>query len=353
MRAVDTLMRDALAEGVFPGAVIWIQTDRRVVFRRSYGVANQATGEPVCLQTVFDLASLTKPLATTLAVMHLIGEGRLSMDQTLGDWIVPAAADKGAVRLDQLLNHTSGMADYRPYYETLRKLPLKDRRPELRHKLMAEALVHAPGEKCLYSDLGFMALAWVVETAAQYRLDQFVTRKIYHKLGLKDLFFSHTAEPLPQRAFAATEKCPWRQELMYGRVHDDNAYVVGGVEGHAGLFGSAGDVAALLEVLLADYRGGRHQQLFPENLVRRFWQRQLIGGRALGFDMPSEKDSSAGRYFSANSVGHLGYTGTSFWIDLDRGVTVLLLTNRVHPSRSNEGIRDFRPLLHDTVMAHL
>lgn len=349
MQAVDTLMRNAVAEAVFPGAVIWIQTRRGVVFRRSYGMANQVTGEPVSLQTVFDLASLTKPLATTLAVMQLIQEKRLLLDQTLGELLAQAVSDKAVIRLDQLLSHTSGMVDYRPYYETLRKLSPNERRHELRRKLMTEALVYTPGEKCLYSDPGFMVLAWVVETSAQCRLDQFVTEKIYHKLGLNNLFFTFTADPLPHRAFAATEQCPWRKELLCGRVHDDNAYVVGGVEGHAGLFGSAGDVAALLEALLADYRGSVSQQLFPQNLIRQFWQQQPVGGRTLGFDTPSE-DSSAGRFFSANSVGHLGYTGTSFWIDLERGVTVLLLTNRVHPSRANERIKKFRPLLHDTVM---
>ena len=353
MQAVDTLMREALAEAVFPGAVIWVQNRQGVVFRRCYGLANKVTGEPVTAQTVFDLASLTKPLATTLAVMQLIQEKRLSVNQTLGELVpITAVYDISAIRLDQLLNHTSGMAHYRPYYETLRKLSPDKRRAELRRKLMTEKLVYKPGRKCLYSDLGFMVIAWVVETVAQCRLDQFVAAKVYRRLGLTNLFFTPIAAPLPPRSFAATEQCPWRQELLCGRVHDDNAYVVGGVEGHAGLFGSAGDVAVLLEALLADYSNSSHPRLFPKTLVKQFWKRHPVAGRALGFDMPSAQDSSAGQFFSSNSVGHLGFTGTSFWMDLERKVTVLLLTNRIHPTRENERIKQFRPLLHDAVMEH-
>jgi CubicO group peptidase (beta-lactamase class C family) len=154
----------------------------------------------------------------------------------------------------------------------------------------------------------------------------------------------------PVAEFAATERCPWRGILLEGVVHDDNAYSVGGIEGHAGLFGTAGDVLDLLSELMAVYQGSVSTGVFDVDLTRYFLSLNEQNGRALGFDAPSSKGSSCGRYFSKRTVGHLGFTGTSFWMDLDRAIIVILLTNRIHPSRDNDRIKDFRPKLHDAVM---
>jgi CubicO group peptidase (beta-lactamase class C family) len=150
--------------------------------------------------------------------------------------------------------------------------------------------------------------------------------------------------------FAATERCPWRDTIIEGVVHDENAYAVGGIEGHAGLFGTAKDVYRLLSVLLTDFYGQSESILFEKKLMQTFFIRAGSSGRPLGFDAPSSTGASCGQYFSKKSVGHLGFTGTSFWMDLDRGVIVILLTNRVHPSRDNVKIKAFRPQLHDVVM---
>jgi CubicO group peptidase (beta-lactamase class C family) len=203
----------------------------------------------------------------------------------------------------------------------------------------------------IYSDLGFMILEWMIEHVSGKRLDCFASEMIYNPLGVDNLFFVDLHTNRKWRApFAATEQCPWRKILLSGQVHDENAYVVGGIEGHAGLFGTAAAVYTLVRKLLSAYQGRDSDNLFQTKIVRLFFKRLPKSDKALGFDMPSLKDSSAGHHFSANSVGHLGFTGTSFWMDLDRSVIVILLTNRVHPSRDNVAIKAFRPALHDAVM---
>jgi CubicO group peptidase (beta-lactamase class C family) len=195
-----------------------------------------------------------------------------------------------------------------------------------------------------------MILAWVVEHVAGRRLDHYVADEIYRPLRLKQLFFNaHNATAL-KGSFAATENCPWRREILVGQVHDENAFAVGGVEGHAGLFGTAGDVNTLLIELLRTYQGHITGGVFNRNLLHQFFKRLLQTDKAMGFDMPLFKGASCGRGFSLNSVGHLGFTGTSFWMDLENSTIVVLLSNRVHPTRENEGIKAFRPRLHDAVM---
>jgi serine-type D-Ala-D-Ala carboxypeptidase len=205
----------------------------------------------------------------------------------------------------------------------------------------------------IYSDIGFMILCWVIEQVSGNRLDRFVMKEIYHPLGLENLFFVDLDSTPRQAEFAATELCSWRNILLEGTVHDDNAYVLGGIQGHAGLFGTARDVLSLLSELMAAYLGSSCAGVFDTDLIQMFFKQREHTGRALGFDTPSPIDPSCGQYFSKNTVGHLGFTGTSFWMDLDRNVTIILLTNRVHPSRNNNKIKAFRPKLHDRVMKEL
>ena len=153
--------------------------------------------------------------------------------------------------------------------------------------------------------------------------------------------------------FAATEYCPWRKKLVKGVVHDENAYAVGGVEGHAGLFGTTKSVYELLSALMSIYEKNKVPGLFARDILRCFLTRDDQSGRTLGFDTPAPVNSAAGHYFSDKTVGHLGFTGTSFWMDLESGVMILLMTNRIHPSRNNDRIKEFRPMIHDRVMEHL
>ena len=219
--------------------------------------------------------------------------------------------------------------------------------------LVAEPLIHPVGRQTVYSDIGFMILEWLIEHICGKRLDRFVFERIYSPLGLGNLFFIDLDAPQPQGLFAATEQCSWRNKLLTGQVHDENAYVAGGIQGHAGLFGTTGDVHRLLRELMSAYHGEPSAGLFQTELVRLFFRRLPDTDKALGFDAPAAHNSSSGRFFSMNSVGHLGFTGTSFWMDLDRSIIVILLSNRVHPTRENTAIKEFRPKLHDAVMKQL
>jgi len=354
MTQVDALMRQAVSEGVFPGAVLLVSKEGSIVCHNAYGLADLFSRRSMTTETIFDLASLTKPLATALAVMRLVQQGDIGTEQDLGD-ILPAFKKdkKSTIKVRQLLHHSSGLADYRSYYKEIEHLPIEKRKQALRKLLVIEPLIHPIGTKVVYSDLGFMILEWIVEQVSGKRLDRFVSDMIYGPLGLDRLFFVDLNAKKPQGVFAATELCPWRKILLSGQVHDENAYVVGGIQGHAGLFGTAAAVHMLASELLSAYQGTHPNRLFQTEMVRLFLKRLPNTDKALGFDAPTLKNSSAGSYFSANSVGHLGFTGTSFWMDLDRFITVIMLTNRVHPSRDNEAIKHFRPNLHDEVMLHM
>ena len=339
---------------IFPGAVLLVARDEEILLHEAWGMADFSSGRAVTLETVFDLASLTKPLATTLAVMRLVHQGLLELETPLSTVLpVMAGTDKAGVTVRQLLSHASGWPAWQPYFERLRTLPQEERRPWLARYLAEEPLVAAPGKVFLYSDLDFLALGLMVEACSGMRLDRFVQQEIYRPLGMEDLFFNPLDEPPVARSYAATEQCPWRGCLLCGAVHDDNAYTLNGVAGHAGLFGTAAGVWTLLRALRRIYLGEGDSGWLSRSLVETMWTRVERSDWALGFDTPSAQGSSTGGRFSPNSVGHLGFTGTSFWLDLDRGITVVLLTNRVHPSRSNVRIREFRPRIHAAVMEWL
>ncbi|UCD30949.1 MAG: serine hydrolase [Desulfobacterales bacterium] len=354
MEQVDRLMRQAVSDDVFPGGVLLIAKDGTVIFHAAYGYANIFSKRPMTEDTIFDLASLTKPLATTLAVMKLVAQKKLGLGQHLGQILNRFnCSEKARIRIEHLLYHNSGLPDYRPYYKRLIRLPEDQRKNALRALLMQEPLIHPIGQETLYSDLGFMLLCWVVETASGMRLDRFVEKEIYDPLGLETLFFVDLNLEPQQLNFAATERCPWRNLLLTGLVHDENAYVVGGIEGHAGLFGTAGDIHQLLKALQSALTTEAANNLFEKEILQRFIKQNNNTQRALGFDTPAASGASCGRYFSKKSVGHLGFTGTSFWMDFEQRIIVILLTNRIHPSRDNDRIKHFRPILHDTIMENI
>lgn len=257
----------------------------------------------------------------------------------------------------QLLKHAAGFPAYKPYFEKLIEYPKKERKNFLKGLVYREPLVYKPGEKTIYSDLGFMVLGWIVEKKAGKSLDKYVEEKIIKPLGLsKDMFFRPISGAGKGKIFAATEDCPWRKKTLSGEVSDDNSYVVGGVSGQAGLFGNIKGVLEITTHLLDQWQGREKHPAYNPDDLKRFLTRQDYHKEstwALGFDTPAEKGSSSGKYLSKESVGHLGFTGTSFWIDPTRELVVVLLTNRVHPSRENNKIKEFRPLFHDTVIEEL
>lgn len=355
MNSVDAMMHRAVTENVFPGARLLVSQEGKILFNQAYGRANIYTGQPVTRNTVFDLASLTKPLATVLAVMILIQQGKLRLDQPLSSVLSDFKnTPKADIQIQHLLYHTSGLPDYRPYYQDIRLLAFGQRKAALRNRLIEEPLVSEIGSQTLYSDIGFMILEWGIEQLSGIGLNLFVKEEIYDILGIEDLFFIDHDHTIPDLDYAATELCSWRQIVLNGIVHDDNAYAMGGVAGQAGLFGTAESVHAMLLELFKSFHGNSERHIFQPDLVRTFFHINNINDRALGFDVPSPTNSSSGELFGKDTtVGHLGFTGTSFWMDLQQQVIVILLTNRVHPSRNNEQIKMFRPIIHNQVMKQL
>ncbi|MBM3225724.1 MAG: serine hydrolase, partial [Candidatus Tectomicrobia bacterium] len=228
--------------------------------------------------------------------------------------------------------------------------------------ILQAPLAYTPGTQTVYSDLGFMILADLLERRYQQALDRLFLEQVAQPLGLhntayRPLCATPLASALPPAAAganpgcAATENCPWRGRVLAGEVHDENAWAMGGVAGHAGLFATAADLWHFTQALL-EAAAGRSAWL-PAALLQESWQRCSTSPgttRALGWDTPTPGRSSSGDYFSASSIGHLGFTGCSIWIDRVRQITVILCTNRVHPSRHATGITRVRPAVHNLIM---
>lgn len=347
----------AISRGVFPGAVLLCAVNQKIVFHEAYGLADIFKQKKMRKDHVFDLASLTKPLATTLAVSTLIESGRLSLDQKIGLVLEEfSGSNKADITIEMLLRHRSGLPPHREYFKEMIKSD-KNPRQCLRQLLVQEPLDHRIDARQVYSDLGFMVLSWVIETISGQRLDHFVSHRIYMPLGIDDLYFipldpRHETGHARRWKIAATQHCPWRKKLLVGEVDDDNAWAAGGIEGHAGLFGDAGAIYTLCSEILNALQNKPTKVLVPE-IINRFIARKTDDEMVAGFDTPSKKNSSSGRYFSGSSIGHLGFTGTSFWIDPETSLIVIFLTNRVHPSRENLGIKKFRPQIHDLICSEL
>ena len=352
------LLLDGVAEGVFPGAVLLVSRRRNNLFFEAVGnAALVPTPRPMTRQTRFDLASLTKPLATSLAVLCLVSQGKFQLDGSLAE-LLPTASipdDKQEITLRQLLCHCSGLPPWKSYYLSLETIPQKARKQQIRQLILQEPLVCSPATKTIYSDLGFLLVEWVLEENSGQDLYGFTRRHLFGRMGCATPEFL----PLDLQSdgalyeFAATEYCPWRGKILSGQVHDENCFSLGGVSGHSGLFGTASEVECVLHAVLDTMSSGKTSAPWSREPLSEFVRpARLVPSStwALGFDTPASADSSAGRFFSSRTVGHLGFTGTSFWLDLEREMTVILLTNRVHPSRDNDRIKKFRPVLHDAVM---
>ena len=352
---LDAEFEAAIRRGVFSGASLLVARDRKVVFESVRGSVERG-GAPVCADVRFDLASLTKALVTAPLFMRAVEAGSICLDDSLRRFFpgrVPE--DKRSITARSLLSHTSGLPAYAPFYLELVKLPPEKRREALASMLLETPLENPPGKAANYSDLGFMLLGLILERQTGRRLDFLAREFLFSPLGIDELHFRPPTGAAG--AFAATQSCPWRKRLLRGEVDDENAWALDGVAGHAGLFGTARGVFELLSHLWGIYENDVTSRpsppISPETL-RLFWTRTGLGDWCLGYDTPSpEGYCSAGRFFSSNTVGHLGFTGVSFWLDLQNRVLMILLTNRVHPTRQNDEIRQFRPVIHDIVMKAL
>lgn len=365
---VEKAMEDAVAARVFPGAVLLVNKEGKVVYQRAFGNRSlEPVVTPFHEDTIFDLSSLTKPLATTLAFLTLVRERKLRIEDRITRLFHNFGVHgKTHITFRHLLTHTSGLPGWRPYHKEIVKIErggrvnflcsqgAKQHVFEMIHREKPES---DPGKVAVYSDLGFMLLGEAVEEVSSLTLDRFCHERVFKPLGLRstsfiDLSLVRTRRLVPvTEMIAPTERCEWRNKVVCGEVHDDNAYAMGGVAGHSGLFASAADVDTLISRLRDAYHG--KNPFLPQDLVREMFKRDTsVAGstRTLGWDTPTATGSAAGSRFSKNTVGHLGFTGTSVWLDLERSIHVILLSNRVHPSRNNEKIKDFRPVIHDLAL---
>lgn len=313
---------------------------------------------PMERDTVFDLASVTKVFGTTSLAMVLIERGWIQWDTPVAS-ILPSFRYAG-VTLRHLASHTSGLPAWVPFFTKIREAfafeDLETISVEFRQKVMRNLVFEVdmecfPGTKVVYSDIGFLLLGFCLEEVTGLPLDHAVERFLWRPMGLEDVSYVRTLEAAfrgRNEAMAATEDCPWRKAIIQGQVHDDNTWAMGGYAGHAGAFGNARSLLTFGKKLLSGY--------FSPEVTREAWSRVRPPedcDRTPGWDTPSGDTPAFGKSFSDASVGHLGFTGTSFWLDPENGIAVTLLTNRVHPTRENQKIKPFRGIFHEALAADI
>jgi len=355
LKPAHALLDRAVKDSAFPGGVLAVGWKNQLALRAFGKLTYEAKSPRVTPETIYDVASLTKPIVTTTAMMMLAEEKQIDLDAPLARYLpefnCAAQSDpnpewRARTTVRMLLLHTAGLAAHRDFYKRGKS------KPRVLASVLAEPLVREPGAQIEYSDLGFLLLGRIVETLTGESLDVFAQKFIFSPLGM---FSSHFNPSKKLHAWIApTEKdSEYRKRLLRGEVHDENAFAIGGVAGHAGLFSTAADVAAFAQMML---NGGiyAHHRLLARSTVDQFTERREISNsaHALGWDVPVAP-SSSGRYLSKETYGHTGFTGTSLWIDPQRELFVVLLTNRVHPTRANDKIRQVRPALHDAIVESL
>lgn len=341
------LIEQAIRERVFPGAALAVTLRGRMIAHRGFGHFTYESASPaVAAETIFDLASVTKVVAATAMAMVLYERGELDLDIPLVS-ITPEFAGDDARRREitvrQLLAHSSGIPAYARLFETA-----KDR-DALLHAALTMPLDADPGTRTKYSDIGFIVLGEVLSRIAGDPLDRFCQRSIFGPLGMAHTLFK-PAVPLRLQMPPTMDDKTFRRRVIQGEVQDENAFVLGGISAHAGLFSNAADVVRFAHCVL---QGGA--PILRQTTVDLFTRRGTSPpgtSRALGWDTPSQP-SQSGKHLSPRSFGHLGYTGTSLWIDPERELSVTLLTNRTWPEANDQSIKRVRPLIHDAVVEAL
>jgi CubicO group peptidase (beta-lactamase class C family) len=323
---IDAVVQAEIQAGNFPGAVVLVGHDRKVLYEKAFGLAiSEPTQEPMRMDTIFDLASMTKPLATGAAVMVLVDRGRLDPNAFVREYLPSfACGGKEEVRIKHLLTHTSGL----PAYTDANSLKTQYGSPcpeKVIEKICGLDAQSAPGEKFRYSCLGYITLAEIVRTVTGQTIDEFTRENLFVPLGMKDTGFNPPAAW--KSRIAATEIVDG--EPLRGTVHDPLARLRAGVSGNAGLFSTASDLAIYCRMLLDDGRWKGRQILSPAAVA--MLTKPQSHGRAYGFDVSSDYSWVKGPNASPNAFCHTGYTGTSVVVDPDTGLYLILLTNRAHP----------------------
>ena len=339
---LDSIITAAIADSATPGATVAVGRRGRLVLLKGYGRTDWAPRAPAASDsTMYDMASLTKVVSATTAAMILEEEGTLDVDRTVASYLpeydVP---DKRAITVRMLLTHTSGIRSYHPLWKDAKG------REAYFAGMIKYPLLHDPGRQALYTDWNMVLLQFIIERITNQTLDQFMEARVFGPLGMRDTRYNPPAALKPR--IAPTEVEDFRGGHVWGVVHDETAWVLGGVSGNAGLFSSARDLAVFMQMLLNGGTYGTATIVRPTTVARWTARQRPDASRALGWDTPS-RNSSAGRFFSLRSFGHTGFTGTSAWVDPERELFVVLLTNRVNPTRNNQKIGPLRRAVADAV----
>lgn len=363
MSSLSQMLETTCTKAGIPGIACAISVKGKVHYYYA-GKHSHINGAPkVSRETIFDLASLTKVLTTHQLFLKLITENRLGFDDRVGTHMPGCSSWLSDVPLWRLANHTSGLPAHLKFYEKAGPRVFKhgDFSKEYRwviDTICQEPAAYHPGCNQIYSDLGYILLARICETVSAPLSTVFNTLFMHERDNPNQIHW-RLSEPTPTLSkahrYASTEQCPWRKRLLTGEVHDDNCWSMGGLAGHAGAFGNLGAVHNLASEWLRALRGDHSRlpidtQVLKESQSSRFTFRENT--RTLGWDRTESEGSSSGRYFTPLSPGHLGFTGTSTWLDLGANTVVTILTNRVCPTRDNPEIRWVRPFIHDTLRQH-
>jgi CubicO group peptidase (beta-lactamase class C family) len=351
--AARRVLEDAVASRAFPGAIAEAGTSSGPRWSTAVGRLTYKSDAPaVAADTIYDLASLTKVVATTSIVMQLLEAGAVRLDDAIRNWLRGwRGRDREGVTIRDLLAHSSGLTAHLPFYREL------EGRAEFEAAICELPLEYPPGSASVYSDLGFMLLAFVAENASGRRLESLFD-DVLDRIGRPEILFRPSPALRPR--IAPTEMDAWRGRMLTGEVHDQNGWALGGVAGHAGLFGTASAVGTFARAVLRARRAaaglvalvnGVTAHVASPSTVAEFTTRSSVPGssRALGWDT-MRPTSSCGTWMLPTAIGHTGFTGTSLWIDWERDAYAVLLSNRVHPTADNQQILTVRPRFHDAIM---
>jgi len=346
---VDSVVTGAIADSAFPGAQLVAVRGGEVVIDRAYGRTRyDDDAPPVTPDNLFDIASMTKVYATTAAVMKLFDEGRISLDDRAGSFI--PALNRGArasITIQQLLSHRAGFPPFKQYFLSCTTAA------QMLDSIYTTDLVANPGDTTIYSDFSFIILGRIVEAVTETGLDRYVDSVFYSPLGMSSTMYRPAGEDRA-RAVPTEFDSLYRRRLVAGEVHDENAYALGGVAGHAGLFSTATDLAVFTQMILNGGTYGGVRYFRPSTVSLFTGRRDSLQERGFGWDFVSLSGyTSAGGVIGPESFGHRGFTGTSVWADPGKKIFIIFLTNRVYPTRKNIKIRNVRPAVYDAVMNSL
>jgi beta-N-acetylhexosaminidase len=342
---IDEVMESAIRDTVFPGATLLFGVDQQILYSKAFGhytYDKNSTQDKT--NSIFDLASVSKVVGTTSAAMILVQEGKLNLDDKVIKYLPEFNNHyKDKITIRNLMLHNSGLAAFKKYYDVYTTSD------EVVNDIMNLPLDYPPGEKYVYSDLGMITLQKVIEKISGQSLDTFLKNNLFDPLEMNNTMYNPSKD-LQNRCVPTEIDTVWRMRLIQGEVHDERASIMNGVAGHAGLFSTTEDLSKFVMMYLNNGKFNG-KQILDSKLIDEWTTRQSDkSDRGIGWDTKADDGySSAGQYFSKNSFGHTGFTGTSIWVDKNTKLFVILLTNRVYPTRENRKIVEFRPILQDII----